>query len=291
MKYTDTDRYGRMPGAKQESMVKKILFYIGMIVLEIIFILATIFCATEGIFERWYSLIVIPFFVHPIWLLFMDLVPTWSLNKYPKNDIKEYLCDIGEVLRYAKEENGDYLDVYETSKGIWELPYGEKRLRFDMTDCLVPKRYLCTYVIRNIHFVVMNERYLATPKLFYSMELSHVFKVGELTMRFHYRGKSYERKIVHRNKTKVSILLSEMIRTRYYKRYLWRKNDFHPMSKEHYYMSERRYQREVYSLDKTIEAVKEELEEDRRLKEQKKQEQREIQKQRDMQKKKKHKRK
>ena len=252
--------------------------------MEIIFILATIFCATEGIFERWYSLIVIPFFVHPIWLIFALLIPIWNINKYPKNDIKEYLCDIEEVLRYAKEANGDYLDVYETSKGIWELPYGEKRLRFDMTDSLVPKRYLCTYIIRNIHYVVMNEKYLVVTKLFYSMELSPVFKVGELTMRFHYRGKSYGRKIVHRNKTKVSFLLSEMLSSRYYKRYVFRRYTSNPISEDHSYMTERRYQGAVYSLDKKFEIIEEELAERRELKEQKRREQSERQKQRNMQK-------
>ena len=162
-------------------------------------------------------------------------------NKYPRNNSIEY-CFNPRSSQLGYQGNGNYvIDIKEIEKGIWIAADGQENLKFDMRGCIFPKLYICTYFIRNLHYPVINKNKYPLIKLFKSLELNPYTKYQNVEICFLYRGKIYRRKIVACNKTKTTWLMRLILRSKYYKDFIFGLS-VGRIRKTHIKMSEEKYQ-------------------------------------------------
>ena len=96
-----------------------------------------------------------------------------------------------------------------------ECETGNELIKFDMRKYLFPKSYICSYFIRNIHYIVINKNKYPLPKLFKSLKLDSFNKYQTFDMYFQYKNKAKIIRIVENCKTKVSFVMGRIIESRY----------------------------------------------------------------------------
>lgn len=165
-------------------------------------------------------------------------------NKYPRNISTEYSFN-PQSSQLGHKGNGNYvIEMKEIEKGIWITADDQEKLKFDMRGYIFPKRYICTYFIRNLHYAVINKNKYPLIKLFKSMKLSPYSKYQNVEICFSYRGQIYKRKIVEDNKTKTSWLMRLILRSKFYKDFVFGlsvgeiRKSYTNMSEERYNNSE-----------------------------------------------------
>ena len=143
-------------------------------------------------------------------------------NKYPMNNPVEF-CYNPKSSQLGDRGKGNYvIEIKEIEKGIWITADDQENLRFDMRGYIFPKLYICTYFIRNIHYVVINRNKYPLIKLFKSMDLQPFAKYQNVEICFSYGKKIYKRKIVGDNKTRTTWLMRLILRSKYYKDFMTR---------------------------------------------------------------------
>ena len=86
---------------------------------------------------------------------------TWSIlakasYKYPLNERSDYCVSNFEKF-LAREGNTDF--IYFTKKnGIWVCENETEAIRLDLTGYPFEEKYLVSYVVRNLRFLIMNRR-------------------------------------------------------------------------------------------------------------------------------------
>ena len=99
------------------------------------------------------------------------------VQRYPLNDLNEYKIDLKKDDFTKYDELRDiYYIVLENDKGFYKTIDCEKKLIFDMTRFFMPKTYLRSYFIRNIHFKIINKDHLPLSYLSKSQRVSLKFK-------------------------------------------------------------------------------------------------------------------
>lgn len=142
-------------------------------------------------------------------------------NKYPRNNSVEFCFD-PRSSQLGYQGNGNYvIEMKEIEKDIWVAEDANENMKFDMRGYIFPKLYICTYFIRNLHYPVMNKNKYPLIKLFKSMDLSPYTKYRNVEIHFTYRGKIYRRKIVDNNKTRITWLMRLILRSKYYKSFIF----------------------------------------------------------------------
>lgn len=142
-------------------------------------------------------------------------------NKYPRNNSAEF-CFNPRSSQLGYQGNGSYvIEMKEVEKGIWIASDAQESMKFDMRGYIFPKLYICTYFIRNLHYSVINKNKYPLIRLFRSMDLSPYTKYRNVEICFSYRGKSYRRKIVDGNKTRTTWLMRLILRSKYYKSFIF----------------------------------------------------------------------
>ena len=161
-------------------------------------------------------------------------------NKYPRNNSTEFSFN-PQLSQLGYQGNGKYvIEMKEIEKGIWITADDQENLKFDMRGYVFPKLYICTYFIRNFHYAVINKNKYPLIKLFKSMDLSPYTKYQNVEICFSFRGKIYNRKIVDDNKTKTTWLMRLMLRSKYYKAFVFGLS-VGEMKKSYTKISEERY--------------------------------------------------
>ena len=161
-------------------------------------------------------------------------------NKYPRNNSIEF-CFNPKSSQLGHQWNGNYvIEMKEIEKGIWVAADDQETLKFDMRGYIFPKLYICTYFIRNLHYSVINRNKYSLVKLFKSMKLSPYTKYQNVVICFSYRGKIYKRKIVDGNKTKTTWLMRLILRSKYYKDFMFGLS-YGELRKTHIKISEEKY--------------------------------------------------
>lgn len=127
--------------------------------------------------------------------------------RYPKNDINEYFCDFNKA-DFIGCADGNYIFkvIRNGNSGVWTMHNGQIELRFDMDGYLFPKAYICTYFIRNIHYITLNALHLPFDKLFASLKLHSKNRYKNVELIFIYGKKEKHFKIVLDGKSRVSFL-------------------------------------------------------------------------------------
>lgn len=142
-------------------------------------------------------------------------------NKYPKNNSAEFSFN-PQLSQLGYQRKGNYvIEMKEIEKGIWRTVEDRETLKFDMRGYIFPKQYICTYFIRNFHYAAINKNKYPLIKLFKSMNLSPYTKYQNVEICFSYRGKIYKRKIVDDNKTRTTWLMRLILRSKYYKDFIF----------------------------------------------------------------------
>lgn len=128
-------------------------------------------------------------------------------NRYPRNDTKEYFCNF-KTAKFISDEMGCYRFVLEKAeeKGVWIMRNGEVFLRFDMRGYMFPKAYICTFFIRNIHYITLNALHLRFFRLFFPIKLDDKNKYKDVKLIFRYGKKETTCCIVKNGKSKISFL-------------------------------------------------------------------------------------
>ena len=177
---------------------------------------------SNGWIDTTYNTIGFILLIFPIINIIMAYISFSKLtNKYPMNNYNEF-CFNPHSSQLGYQGNGNYvIKMKEIDKGIWIAEDAQENLKFDMRGYIFPKLYICTYFIRNLHYSVMNKNKYPLIKLFKSMDLSPYTKYQNVEMRFSYRDKTYSRKIVYGNKTRVTWLMRLILRSKYYKAFVF----------------------------------------------------------------------
>ena len=161
-------------------------------------------------------------------------------NKYPKNNPNEF-CFNPKSSQLGHKGNGNYvIDMKEIEEGVWIAADDQGNLKFDMRGYIFPKLYICTYFIRNLHYSVMNKNKYPLIKLFKSMKLNPYTKYQNVEICFSYSGKIYRRKIVVGNKTKTTLLMRLIMRSKYYIDFMFGLS-YGELRKTHMEISEEKY--------------------------------------------------
>lgn len=147
-------------------------------------------------------------------ILFYDFFCDFTML-YPLNNRSEYFFNPEKNELGLVQEKYYKLTFVEKEKGVWELENNSKKMKFNMKGYLFQKKYICSYFIRNINFVIINKNKYPLPKLFKSLELKSFNKYHNFELNFKYKNKSKVIKIVENSKTKVGFLIGLIIESRY----------------------------------------------------------------------------
>lgn len=147
-------------------------------------------------------------------LMVYNLFCDYTMN-YPLNSRSEFAFD-PQKDNYGLNDDNNYLIVFfEKEPGIWEFEEDNRVLKFDLRKYLFPKLYICSYFIRNIHYVVINKNKYPLPKLMKSLNTYPFNKYQNLDLCFRYKDKEKTIRIVDNYKSKVSFIISAIIESRY----------------------------------------------------------------------------
>ena len=128
-------------------------------------------------------------------------------NRYPRNDTNEYFCDF-KTAKFIGDETGSYRFVLENGeeKGVWIMRNGEISMRFDMRGYMFPKAYICTFFIRNIHYITLNALHLRFFRLFFPIKLDYKNIYKDVKLIFRCGRKETVCRVVKNGKSKISFL-------------------------------------------------------------------------------------
>ena len=107
---------------------------------------------------------------------------------------------------FVRDKFGRYIFTIkrEACGNTWHAQNGNERFVFDMTGYLFPKAYICTYFIRNIHYITLNGYCLPMRELVHSIDLKDN-KFQNVMLVFEYNGKQAKKVIVQNGRSKVSL--------------------------------------------------------------------------------------
>lgn len=134
------------------------------------------------------------------------------IQKYPLNDLNEYQFNVlqDDFALYNENDNYYFINV-NYSDGIYKTSGCEKKLIFDMKKCIFPKNYLRAYFVRNIHFLIVKQRKFSLRYLSRSLVVMDDFKYQNLKIIFIKENKRKEYWIVKNGKTKINIIIADII--------------------------------------------------------------------------------
>ena len=134
---------------------------------------------------------------------------------FPLNNTNEFQYNPKKSALGFRSDGNYTIEIMEKRKGIWITKDKNEKIKFDMSGCIFPKVYICTYFIRNIHYDVINKNKYPLKKLFKSLDLSPVSKFNNVILRFEQNNNIKDIVIVKNNKSKVSFLMKQIIQSRY----------------------------------------------------------------------------
>lgn len=206
--------------------MKKLLFYV-FVEVVLLGIVCYFFAKwNEPISNGWinttYNTIGFILLIFPVMNIIITYISFSRLtNMFPRNAPAEFSFN-PRSSQLGYQRKGDYvIEIKEIEKGVWRTADERETLKFDMRGYIFPKLYICTFFIRNFHYAVINKNKYPLIKLFRSMNLSPYTKYRNVEVWFFYKGKIYKRKIVDDNKTKTTWLMRLILRSRYYKDFIF----------------------------------------------------------------------
>ena len=139
-------------------------------------------------------------------------------HKYTKNSLKGDSYDFKRI-KLAHSENDENKFIINVTvgeiRGTWTISSGDVYLEFDLSGYMFPKWYICTYFIRNIHFITLNSRHLKFSKLFKSLDLGENNKYKEVSLIFCYGKKQKKFDIVKEGKSRVNLIMKWIMEAPY----------------------------------------------------------------------------
>ncbi len=134
------------------------------------------------------------------------------IQRYPLNDLSEYQFNVlHDDFAFYNEVDKYYFIEINYSNGIYRTNECKKKMIFDMKKCIFPQNYLRAYFVRNIHFLVIKQRKLSLRHLSKSLKVIDNFKYQNLKIIFVKETKRKEYWIVKNGKTKVNIIIADII--------------------------------------------------------------------------------
>lgn len=137
-------------------------------------------------------------------------------NKYPLNSPKEFEFNANTFKTGLIYKNNYLVEFDKIGNGKWKLRDDKKSMIFDMYGYFFPKQYICTYFIRNIHYLVINRNNYPLIKFFKPLKLYPVKKYENMTIRFHYNNKVKDFIVIKNNKSRMNLIMRKIIESKYY---------------------------------------------------------------------------
>lgn len=167
-----------------------------------------VFCALYVLSQLNIAYAVISFLILLIEILTGYVTFARLTNLYPLNDLD------GNTFANLKRKHLTgrkvVLNIYKEKDGIWRI---DDEFYFDMRGYVLPKIYICSYFIRNIHYPIINEKKLRLSALFRSQ---HCDRMQEFRIVFHLKSRAKECYVVKNGKTKTFPLRGFLIFCRFY---------------------------------------------------------------------------
>ncbi|MCI6715904.1 MAG: hypothetical protein SOZ32_00185 [Bacilli bacterium] len=184
--------------------MKKVCFIIFNFILILLMIIFIIFIPYGFIYDLGFFL--------PILTIVNCIKYQNHIQRYPLNDLKEYQLNVlQDDFALYNENNKYYFIEISYSEGIYRTNGCAKKMIFDMKKCIFPKNYLRAYFVRNIHFLIIKHRKLSLRHLSRSLKVMENFKYQNLKIIFIKENKRKEYWIVKNGKTKINIIIADII--------------------------------------------------------------------------------
>ena len=174
-----------------------------MSVLLFFALLSLYYLSILGIGYLFIPLLLILLAILTLFIVFSQLTNLFPLNTLSDDTYKNIKS------QYLKDKNV-VLHIFEREVGKW---YVDENFYFNMKGYIFPKKYICSYFIRNIHYPIINKNKFKLAKLFRSLETEDY---ENFYIYFHSFNKVKKCIIVKNSKTKLIPLNDLIILSRFY---------------------------------------------------------------------------
>ena len=154
-----------------------------------------------------YILFILPL---SIVILIDTLAFSYHVRKYPLNKREEYAFKVRKA-DIADFENNIFVIKFKKEKNLYISTSGSKTLKFDMTNCILPKTVIRAYFIKKFNLIMYNRLKKPISKLGSSAKMPKCFKYPNLVIEFRYDNKIKKYYLIKDFKTKPNQLISEII--------------------------------------------------------------------------------